>query len=154
MIFDRITESILRILQHDGRLSNAELAQRVGLSPSACLRRVRLLEEQGIIRGYRAVIDERSAHKLTTVIVQITLERLTDETLRRFEARIRECPDVRECYLMTGEADYLLHVAARDLADYERIHKEELSRLPGVVRIQSNFAIRAVVQRWISQDSP
>ncbi|MBS1104251.1 Lrp/AsnC family transcriptional regulator [Gluconobacter sp. Dm-62] len=154
MIFDRITESILRILQHDGRLSNAELAQRVGLSPSACLRRVRLLEEQGVIRGYRAVIDERSAHKLTTVIVQITLERLTDEMLRRFEARIRECPDVRECYLMTGEADYLLHVAARDLADYERIHKEELSRLPGVVRIQSNFAIRPVVQRWISQDSP
>ncbi|AQS91813.1 MULTISPECIES: Lrp/AsnC family transcriptional regulator [Gluconobacter] len=154
MIFDRITESILRILQHDGRLSNADLAQRVGLSPSACLRRVRLLEERGIIRGYRAVIDERSAQKLTTVIVQITLERLTDETLRRFEARIRECPDVRECYLMTGEADYLLHVAARDLADYERIHKEELSRLPGVVRIQSNFAIRPVVQRWISQDTP
>ncbi|MBF0888923.1 MULTISPECIES: Lrp/AsnC family transcriptional regulator [Gluconobacter] len=153
MIFDRITESILRILQHDGRLSNADLAQRVGLSPSACLRRVRLLEERGIIRGYRAVIDERSAHKLTTVIVQITLERLTDETLRRFETRIRECPDVRECYLMTGEADYLLHVAARDLADYERIHKEELSRLPGVVRIQSNFAIRPVVQRWISQYS-
>lgn len=153
MIFDRITESILRILQHDGRLSNAELAQRVGLSPSACLRRVRLLEEQGVIRGYRAVIDERSAHKLTTVIVQITLERLTDETLRRFEARIRDCPDIRECYLMTGAADYLLHVAARDLADYERIHKEELSRLPGVVRIQSNFAIRPVVQRWISQDS-
>lgn len=152
MIFDRITESILRILQHDGRLSNADLAQRVGLSPSACLRRVRLLEKQGVIRGYRAIIDERSAHKLTTVIVQITLERLTDETLRRFEARIRECPDVRECYLMTGEADYLLHVTARDLADYERIHKEELSRLPGVVRIQSNFAIRPVVQRWISQD--
>lgn len=152
MIFDRITESILRILQHDGRLSNAELAQRVGLSPSACLRRVRLLEEQGVIRGYRAIIDERSAHKLTTVIVQITLERLTDESLRRFEARIRECPDIRECYLMTGEADYLLHVAARDLADYERIHKEELSRLPGVVRIQSNFAIRPVVQRWTGQE--
>ncbi|EHH66984.1 Lrp/AsnC family transcriptional regulator [Gluconobacter morbifer] len=150
MIFDRTTESILRFLQHDGRMSNNELAARVGLSPSACLRRVRTLEEKGIIRGYRAIIDERSAHNLTTVIVQITLEKLTDDALRRFESRIRECVDIQECYLMTGEADYLLHVAARDLADYERILKEELSRLPGVARIQSNFAIRPVVQRWSS----
>ncbi|NVN11930.1 MULTISPECIES: Lrp/AsnC family transcriptional regulator [Nguyenibacter] len=147
MIVDRVTEAILRLLQHDGRISNADLAQRVGLSPSACLRRVRMLEEQGVIRGYRAIIDERSAHSMTTVIVQITLERLTDEALRRFEARVRDCADVRECYLMTGDADYLVRVEARDLADYERIHKEELSRLPGVVRIQSNFAIRPVVQR-------
>ncbi|WP_342629433.1 Lrp/AsnC family transcriptional regulator [Nguyenibacter vanlangensis] len=147
MIVDRVTEAILRLLQHDGRISNADLAQRVGLSPSACLRRVRMLEEQGVIRGYRAIIDERSAHSMTTVIVQITLERLTDDALRRFEARVRDCADVRECYLMTGDADYLVRVEARDLADYERIHKEELSRLPGVVRIQSNFAIRPVVQR-------
>lgn len=152
MIFDRTTESILRLLQHDGRMSNADLAERVGLSPSACLRRVKMLEEKGIIRGYHAVIDDRSVHNLTTVIVQITLERLTDEALRRFEARIKECADIRECYLMTGEADYLLHVAARDLADYERIHKEELSRLPGVIRIHSNFAIRPVVQRWSTQN--
>jgi DNA-binding Lrp family transcriptional regulator len=144
---DPITDAILRHLRHDGRLSNAELAERIGLSPSSCLRRVRRLEEEGIIRGYQAVIARRTAPPLATVIVQITLERQTEECLRRFESRIRECPDVRECYLMTGDADYLLRVEARDMQDYERIHKEELSRMPGVVRIQSNFAIRPVVQQ-------
>ncbi|MCH4022077.1 MAG: Lrp/AsnC family transcriptional regulator [Acetobacter sp.] len=147
MTFDKVTEAILRNLRHDGRMSNTDLAEKVGLSPSACLRRVRMLEEQGVIRGYRAVIDERSAEGMMTVIVHLTLERLTEEALRRFEARIRLCPDVRECYLMTGDSDYLVRVEARDMADYERIHKEELSRLPGVVRIQSHFAIRPVVQR-------
>ncbi|MBO1328608.1 Lrp/AsnC family transcriptional regulator [Acetobacter suratthaniensis] len=144
---DPITDAILRHLRHDGRLSNAELAERIGLSPSSCLRRVRRLEEEGIIRGYQAIIARRNAPPLATVIVHITLERQTEECLRRFESRIRECPDVRECYLMTGDADYLLRVEARDMQDYERIHKEELSRMPGVVRIQSNFAIRPVVQQ-------
>jgi DNA-binding Lrp family transcriptional regulator len=144
---DPITDAILRHLRHNGRLSNAELAERIGLSPSSCLRRVRRLEKEGIIRGYQAIIARRTAPPLATVIVQITLERQTEECLRRFESRIRECPDVRECYLMTGDADYLLRVEARDMQDYERIHKEELSRMPGVVRIQSNFAIRPVVQQ-------
>ena len=144
---DPITDAILRHLRHNGRLSNAELAERIGLSPSSCLRRVRRLEEEGIIRGYQAIIARRNAPQLATVIVQIPLERQTEECLRRFESRIRECPDVRECYLMTGDADYLLRVEARDMQDYERIHKEELSRMPGVVRIQSNFAIRPVVQQ-------
>jgi len=147
MIFDRVTDAILRHLQHDGRMTNADLAERVGLSPSACLRRVKMLEADGVIRGYRAMIDERSAHSMSTVIVHITLERQTEECMRRFESRVRECPDVRECYLMAGDSDYLLRVEARDIADYERVHKEELSRLPGVVRIQSNFAIRTIVQR-------
>ncbi|MFT8675082.1 MAG: Lrp/AsnC family transcriptional regulator [Acetobacter sp.] len=144
---DRTTEAILRHLRHDGRLSNADLAERVGISPSTCLRRVRKLEQEGVIRGYQAIIARRSLAPVATVIVQITLERQTEECLRRFESRIRECPDVRECYLMTGDADYLLRVEARDMQDYERIHKEELSRMPGVVRIQSNFAIRPVVQQ-------
>ncbi|EFG84502.1 AsnC family transcriptional regulator [Novacetimonas hansenii] len=147
MIVDRVNDSILRHLSHDGRMTNADLAQKVGLSPSACLRRVKLLEKQGIICGYRAMIDERSVHGMTTVIVHITLERQTDECQRRFEARVRDCPDVRECYLMTGDADYLLRVEVRDTADYERIHKEELSRMPGVARIQSNFAIRTVIRK-------
>ena len=144
---DRINEAILRHLRHDGRLSNAELAERIGLSPSACLRRVKMLEKEGVIRGYQAIIARRNAPPVATVIVQITLERQTEECLRRFESRIRECPDVKECYLMTGDADYLIRVEARDMQDYERIHKEELSRLPGVVRIQSNFAIRPIVQQ-------
>lgn len=147
MTSDRIDEAILRHLEHDGRMTNADLAQCVGLSPSACLRRVRMLEARGVIRGYRAVVEAESRREMTTVIVHITLERLTEEALRRFESRIRACPDVRECYLMTGDSDYLVRVAARDLADYERIHKEELSRLPGVVRIQSHFAIRTVVRK-------
>ena len=87
---------------------------------------------------------------MATVIVQITLERQTEACLRRFGSSVRECPDVKECYLMTGDADYLLRVEAQDMSDYERIHKEELSRMPGVVRIQSNFAIRPVVQAWKS----
>lgn len=144
---DRITQAILRHLRHDGRLSNADLAERIGLSPSTCLRRVRKLEEEGVIRGYQAIVARPAATPMATVIVQITLERQTEECQRRFESRIRECPDVRECYLMTGDADYLLRVEARDMQDYERIHKEELSRMPGVVRIQSNFAIRPVVQQ-------
>lgn len=144
---DRVTEAILRQLEHNGRLSNAELAAKVGLSPSACLRRVRMLEQQGTIQGYHAIIARQKSPAVATIIVQITLEKQTEECLRRFESRIKECADVKECYLMTGDADYLLRVEARDMQDYERIHKEELSRMPGVVRIQSNFAIRPVVQQ-------
>lgn len=148
MIFDRVTDIILRHLQQDGRLTNAELAQRIGLSPSACLRRVKLLEQTGVIQGYRAIVDRNATHSMATVIVQITLERQTEECLERFEKSVRNCPEVKECYLMTGDADYLLRVEARNMSDYERLHKEELSRMPGVVRIQSNFAIRPIVQDW------
>jgi DNA-binding Lrp family transcriptional regulator len=137
---------ILRLLRTDGRISNAALAEAVGLSPSACLRRLRLLERRGVIRGYTAIIDEPQARDLVVVIVQITLERQTEEYLRRFEEAVRRCPEVRECYLMTGLADYLLRVEARGADDYERIHKEQLSRMPGVARIQSSFAIRSVIR--------
>ena len=93
---DRLNDAILRHLRHNGRLSNAELAERIGLSPSACLRRVKTLEKEGVIRGYQAIIARRNAPSVATVIVQITLERQTEECLRRFESRIRECPDVKE----------------------------------------------------------
>lgn len=127
-------------------MSNADLAESVGLSASACLRRVKLLERAGVIRGYAAIVEEPEAGDLVIVVVQITLERQTDDYLRRFEEAVRRCPEVRECYLMTGLADYLLRVEARGAADYERIHKEQLSRMPGVSRIQSSFAIRAVIR--------
>lgn len=143
---DEMDRRILRLLRQDGRMSNADLAAAVGLSPSACLRRVKLLERAGVIRGYTAVIEEPEAGDLVIVVVQITLERQTDDFLRRFEDAVRRCPEVRECYLMTGLADYLLRVEARGAADYERIHKEQLSRMPGVARIQSSFAIRAVIR--------
>jgi DNA-binding Lrp family transcriptional regulator len=142
---DSIDVRMLKLLRSDGRISNVDLATKVGLSPSACLRRLRLLEQSGVIRGYTAIIDENASRQGTVVIVQITLERQTDDCLQRFETAIRRNPEIRECYLMTGVSDYLLHVVVSDAADYERIHKEQLSRLPGVARIQSNFTIRTVV---------
>ena len=143
---DEIDRAIIRHLRADGRMSNAALAAAVGLSPSACLRRLRLLERDGPIRGYTVLLDSRARTDGVVVIVQITLERQTDDHLRRFEEAVRRCPEVQECYLMTGVADYLLRVEARDAADYERVHKEALSRMPGVARIQSSFAIRAVIR--------
>ena len=143
---DETDRAILRHLRADGRMSNAALAGAVGLSPSACLRRLRLLEHRGVIRGYTALVEEHSARGGVTVIVQITLERQTEESMRRFEEAVRRCPEVRECHLMTGLSDYLLRLEARDAADYERIHKEALSRMPGVARIQSSFAIRTVIR--------
>lgn len=137
---------LLRALRQDGRMTNAALAEAVGLSPSACLRRLRLLERRGVIRGYTAIIDDPDARETVTVIVQITLDRQTEEHLSRFETAVRRLPEVCECYLMTGMSDYLLRVEVRDAADYERIHKEQLSRLPGVQRIQSAFAIRSVIR--------
>jgi DNA-binding Lrp family transcriptional regulator len=143
---DDTDRALLRLLRADGRMSNAALAAEIGLSPSACLRRLRLLEHRGVIRGYTAIIAEAPVRDGVTVIVQITLERQTDDSMQRFETAVRRCPEVRECYLMTGLSDYLLRVEARDAGDYERIHKDALSRLPGVARIQSSFAIRSVVR--------
>lgn len=143
---DEIDLAMLRHLRQDARITNAALAAAVGLSPSACLRRLRLMERAGTIRGYTVLLEEPAEPGQVTVIVQITLDRQTDQHLRRFEAAVRRCPEVRQCFLMTGVADYLLRVEARDAADYERIHKEQLSRMPGVARIQSSFAIRAVIR--------
>jgi DNA-binding Lrp family transcriptional regulator len=146
MRMDDIDRAIIRELRRDGRMPNAALAQAVGLSPSACLRRLRLLERDGTIRGYTVIVEEAPARDTVTVIVQITLDRQTDEHLRRFEDAVRKCPEVKQCFLMTGLSDYLLRVEVRDAADYERIHKEALSRMPGVARIQSSFAIRTVIR--------
>ena len=143
---DPVDDRIVRLLRKDGRMSNARLAEAVGLSQSACLRRLRLLEKSGVIRGYTALIDLPADEEPTVVIVQITLERQTEEVLNRFEMAVRRCPEVRECYLMTGLSDYLLRVETKDAAAYERVHKEVLSRMPGVARIQSSFAIRTVIR--------
>ncbi|GJD50323.1 Leucine-responsive regulatory protein [Methylobacterium crusticola] len=142
---DEIDGRILRVLRGDGRISNAALAAEIGLSPSACLRRLRLLEASGVIRGYTALVDDAGADGRLVVLTQITLDRQTEEFLNRFEAAVRRCPEVRDCYLMTGLSDYLMRIEVRDAGDYERLHKEVLSRLPGVARIQSSFAIRTVV---------
>lgn len=143
-MLDDIDRRIIRALRADGRATNAKLAEEAGLSQSACLRRLRLLERAGVIRGYAAIIDDPDEKRRNVVIVQITLERQTEEYFRRFEAAARRLPEIAECYLMTGMADYLLRVEVADAADYERVHAEHLSTLPGVARIQSNFAIRRV----------
>ena len=144
MKIDDFDRRIIRALRRDGRMSNVELAREVGLSPSACLRRVQALETGGVIRGYTAIVADDATDAMV-VIVQITLDRQSEESLNRFEEAVRKHPEIRECFLMTGIADYLLRAEARNAAHYEVIHKEILSRLPGVARIQSSFAIRSVL---------
>lgn len=147
MELDRIDRAILRALQANGRLPNIDLAETVGLSPSACSRRVQALERAGIIRGYHAALDEARLGGAVQVIVMITLSGQSAEKIADFERAVVELPEVLVCYLMTGIHDYLLRVAARDLADFERIHKDKLSALPHVVKMESSFTLRAVVNR-------
>ncbi len=142
---DRLDRRIVQALRRDGRMSNVALAKEVGLSPSACLRRVQILEQQGTIRGYTAIVAAPGERERHVVIVRISVERQTEDVLNRFEAEVLKHPEIRECYLMTGEEDYLLRLEANGAGDYERIHKEVLSRLPGVSRINSSFAIRSVL---------
>lgn len=142
---DNTDRKIVRALRRDGRITNVALAAEVGLSPSACLRRVQMLEEGGTIRGYTAIIAGPEGRDGHVVIVRISLERQTEDALNRFEADVLKHPEIRECYLMTGEEDYLLRLELGGAGDYERIHKEVLSRLPGVSRINSSFAIRSVL---------
>lgn len=141
---DAIDHRILQRLRVDGRVTNADLAAAVGLSPSACLRRVRLLEDRGVIRGYAAVVADE-AEEGVVAYVQITLEKQTDEYMRRFEAAARNHPEIRDCYLMAGASDYIVRAVAPTIAAYELIHKDILSRLPGVARIHSSLAIRNVL---------
>lgn len=142
---DAIDRNIIRLLRLNARMSNAKLAEEVGLSPSACLRRIHILEQEGIIRGYTAVVASAAGGEGIAVMVQITLDRQTEEYLNRFEAAVRKYPEIRECYLMTGDSDYFLRVEAESARDFERIHKEILSSLPGVSRIHSSFSIRNVL---------
>ena len=144
---DTIDIAILRTLQENGRISNANLAEKVGLSPSACSRRLDILEKSGAIRGYYARLSNKALNHKMTAIVHISLSGQFEKTLSEFEAAVKRCPNVLVCYLMSGEYDYILRVAARDLQDYERIHKEWLSALPHVVRINSSFALREIIDR-------
>jgi len=144
---DRIDRGILEQLQDDGRMTNAALAERVHLSPSACLRRVRRLEDEGVIQGYAMLVDQGAVGRPTNIFVEITLHSQSEEALDAFEQAVAACPDVMECYLMSGDADYLLRVAAADTADYERIHRTHLARLPGVARIRTSFALRTVCKK-------
>ena len=147
MALDRYDRLILEALQQDGRISNVQLAQRVSLSESACLRRVRALEEAGLIDRYAALLNQKHAGLPGNVFVHIGLQREVESDLAAFEDAVREIPEVMECYLMSGEFDYLVRVVVADMADFERIHKETLTRLPGVSRVNSSFAIRTVQRK-------
>jgi Lrp/AsnC family leucine-responsive transcriptional regulator len=136
--------AIIDVLQVDGRITNAELAERVNLSASACLRRVRRLEEDGVIDRYVALIGTEAVGRPTSVFVEISLSSQREEQLDAFEEAIRSTPEVMECHLMAGDADYLVKVQCADGADYERIHRQHLAVLPGVTRLRTSFALRTV----------
>lgn len=144
---DKLDRAILAILQRDGRITNLELAKRIHLSPSACLRRLQALEVTGIIAGYVAVLSEKAIGRPTSVFVEVTLTSQCEEVLDAFERAVQQCAEIMECYLMAGEADYLIRVIAADTQDYERIHKQYLTRLPGVSRLRSSFALRTVSKK-------
>ena len=141
---DATDRRILTVLQRDGRKTNSDLAAEVGLSPSACHRRVQRLEDLGVIRGYVALLDARKLERPTTVFVEITLSGQADEILEAFEREVRKIPDVLECHLMAGSADYLLKVVAQDTDDFARIHRQRLAKLPGGAQMHSSFSLRTV----------
>ena len=144
---DKTDTAILDILQKEGRISNAALSERVGLSQSACSRRLDILEKSGVIKGYHARISHRALDYRMMAIVHISLSGQFAKTLTEFENAVRRCPNVLVCYLVSGEYDYILRVAAKDLKDYERIHRDWLSALPHVVKINSSFSLREVMDR-------
>lgn len=144
MNLDKADRALIRILQQDGRATNAALAQRVNLSESACLRRVRALEESGLIEGYSAQINQAKAGFRVSIFVHLALDRQQQGGLDAFEAAVRKIPEVMECYLMTGEHDYLLRLVVPEVSDFERVHSQHLTRLPHVIKVQSSVAIRTV----------
>lgn len=141
---DTLDRAILRHLQDDGRLTNVELAKRVRLSPSPCLRRVKSLEDRGYIRGYQALLDRVRMKRGLHVFVMVSLTSQRQETLERFERTVAELDEVLECYLMAGEADYLLAVAVADLEAYQRFFTKKLGELPGVASLRSLIAMKVV----------
>lgn len=144
MKLDAIDRRLLTVLQEDGRIPVTDLAVKVGLTTSPCLRRLKILEQTGIIRGYGAHIDQKKVGLPVSVFISIKLERQREEALEQFEKAMRACPEVVECYLMTGPRDYLLRVVAQDVSAYERFLKDTLTRVDGVASIESSFALSQV----------
>jgi Lrp/AsnC family leucine-responsive transcriptional regulator len=143
---DATDRRILAALQKDAKVTNAVLSDRVNLSPSACHRRVQRLEEEGFIAAYVALLNPRKMGRPTTVFVEITLQSQAEDLLDAFEREVAKVPDILECHLMAGTADYLIKIMTEDTEDFARIHRRYLARLPGVRQMQSSFALRTVVQ--------
>jgi Lrp/AsnC family leucine-responsive transcriptional regulator len=145
---DRYDRGILELLQREGRLSNQELAERIGLSPSPCLRRVRALEESGLISGYRALLDAKKLGLSLMALIHISMDRHTPERFDNFEQRIRDLPEVLECLLVTGhDADYQLKVVVHDMEAYQALLLNKITRIDGVSGVHSSFVLRRVVDR-------
>jgi Lrp/AsnC family leucine-responsive transcriptional regulator len=144
---DRIDVALLEHLQRDGRATTVELSEAVSLSPSPCHRRQKLLEEAGIIRRYVALLDQERVGLPVNVFVNVELSGQTDEQLAGFEQAVSQCPEVMECYIMTGSSDFLLRVVASDLAAYEMFLRTKLTRMPAVRSIRSAFALKRVIYR-------
>ena len=142
---DDLDASILRYLQRNGRATNFEVGESVGLSASAASRRIQSLEAAGVIRGYRAMIDDRALGKQMTVYIRVTLERQSAPVLSAFETAVRHCREIVSCHLMAGQYDYMLVARVGGIDDYGRLHQNELSRLPGVTRLETSFALRDVL---------
>jgi Lrp/AsnC family leucine-responsive transcriptional regulator len=142
---DRIGTALLTELVREGRASHVSLSERIGLSPTACARRQRSLEEEGVITGYQAVLDLKKLGYSMTVMIRVSLDSQSEEALDEFEQAVASCPSVLRCFLMSGSDDYVLIVAVRDIEDFEFVHKTQLSRLPRVMRLHSSFAIREVI---------
>ncbi|HYP56704.1 MAG TPA: Lrp/AsnC family transcriptional regulator [Beijerinckia sp.] len=149
MEIDRFDQAILAALVGDARTSIVDLAPRVGLSSTACARRLKALEERGVIKGYHLAVDLKQLGYEMTALVRVTLDSQREEALEGFERAVAQCSSVVRCHLMSGSTDYLLIVLCRDMADFETIYRTELARLPRVARIESSFAMRDVVDRTI-----
>lgn len=149
---DRIDRMILSALQDNARISNIDLAQEVGLSPSACLRRVSLLEKSGVIQGYHADLSLEELGHSVLVLVHITLRGQSAEMMAEFEEAVQKVPQVLACFLVAGENDYLLRIAAQSVDDFGRIHSHFLSSLPHVLRMESNFVMRTVMNRGLNAE--
>jgi Lrp/AsnC family leucine-responsive transcriptional regulator len=143
---DAIDKKILRALSRQGRLTNAELAEEVGLSASPCWTRVKRLEAAGVIKGYAAVLDQGALGLPDTVFIEVMMERHDEEQLRRFEAAVKDIPEILECHLVTGEYDYVIKAAVGGTVGYERLLRDRLYRLPGVRHTRTSFALRCLKQ--------
>ena len=141
---DKQDKIILSLLQRSGNMALADVAAKAGLSASSCHRRIKLLEEQGVIQGYAANLNRKSLGLANEFFVEVTLNAQSEEVLEKFEKAVARVPEILECHLMSGQFDYLLRVIAKDAEDYERIHRTRLARLPGLQRIQSSLALRTV----------
>ncbi len=144
---DKIDQKIIRELQINARLTNNEIAERVNLSASPCLRRVRNLEDRGIIQGYTAIVDQEACGLPINVFISIRLERHSEENVKAFEDYIQDIDEIMECYLMTGSHDYSMHAMVDSLPSYENLMKTRLNKIPGVVSIESNFAFGTIKRK-------